>query len=950
MATSYLSQKYEPSAVSSNINLPLTLKVLEMKQGKYDTAKAQINQTLDQFGGLKAWRDIDNKYIASKLTDIRNNIETMGDVDLSRSGITDSIMGNIKQVAQDPFILNALEQTYKKKAYDIEAEKYKKEGKYADKNYAYGLYKAGAEDYLAGKTEKIGNLSYTPYTNYKEKLIKHAKEFAQQNGQEQLLQGNVQHGKYHTVDVYGKVVRKDELNAYLYNVLDDGDKAQLNIDAWDNFRAVPDNQAMSMAEEKTKSSLKTLETRQSEIKARLDSGEKTVEPILSQYKEAIEQKKAKINNKQFSKQDLYDDFMKGELDGIADAFDMNIITKKDVDNATFEELKFEDSQKKWALDFDLKLKTLKATEKTNQILQDQALGTKFDKPVTDDQAQEIPQDLLIKAKVRDGAITLKDELSKFDPEFAKYSEAEKFNYLVNLNLSNVAEAKNYPPGFSKKLKEFQQSQRALSNMTENVTKAYRETTTSSFNDMSKEAASGRTKLNLDAISEYAPMTANVLKNVKKSGQYFDFNNLSPDVRKSIQIELMNANLKQSPNVDDNVKRMAETSINTLLSSIKDKKVANSVKANVSRTKAEKGYFEEGLEGLKETGSFLYDIGAETLDASFRRPFETILEGSDYADKRFDERSKNRLNQDPEKMKGIFNILPYTAPFMFAKDLLKPILSEEENLQNIEARDLGGAENIGHRFQTQNQALSGSLKAYTDSVKKNLDFNYAFMFDSTNKAQKPIADLIEQTVINEDKGFDLAKDNNYSIQKVAEGYQIMFDTKEDGRQTVTVAKLPSALAGVVDASEDRWSDSIYNPLTDFTPVNVTAIKSTEETERRRDNIVNEYPDARYEPFIMDIERGIFKPIDEYIRQDVSKPIFEKNKDLIESFLGQQFRTETEVNPYGQLSSKIKYIDLDGKPKTKVMLHSFTEKNDALLNVEWYSKIDQIKKEALKSLEK
>ena len=700
---------------------------------------------------------------------------------------------------------------------------------------------------------------------------------------------------------------------------------------------------MSMAEEKAKSSLKTLETRQSEIKARLDSGEKTVEPILSQYKEAIEQKKSKINNKQFSKQDLYDDFMKGELDGIADAFDMNIITKKDVDNATFEELKFEDSQKKWALDFDLKLKTLKATEKTNQILQDQALGTKFDKPVTDDQAQEIPQDLLIKAKVRDGAITLKDELSKTDPEFAKYSEAEKFNYLVNLNLSNVAEAKNYPPGFSKKLKEFQQSQRALSNMTENVTKAYRETTTSSFNDMSKEVASGRTELDLDDISEYAPMTANVLKNVKKSGQYFDFNNLSPDVRKSIQIELMNANLKQSPNVDDNVKRMAETSINTLLSSIKDKKVANSVKANVSRTKAEKGYFEEIGAGFGELADSLVGAVSDLKDP-FIYGANLISEGKDYADE------QAKLNKprsiDYNKLSGLYNITPAGV----AENIFSPILSEEENLQNIEARDLGGAENIGHRFQTQNQALSGSLKAYTDSVKKNLDFNYAFMFDSTNKAQKPIADLIEQTVINEDKGFDLAKDNNYSIQKVAEGYQIMFDTKKDGRQTVTVAKLPSALAGVVDASEDRWTDSIYNPLTDFTPVNVTPIKSTEETERRRDNIVNEYPDARYEPFIMDIERGIFKPIDEYIRQDVSKPIFEKNKDLIESFLGQQFRTETEVNPYGQLSSKIKYIDLDGKPKTKVMLHSFTEKNDALLNVEWYSKIDAIKKEALKSLEK
>ena len=200
-----------------------------MKQGKYDTAKAQINQTLDQFGGLKVLRDDDNKYIASKLTDVRNNIETMGDVDLSRSGVTDSIMGNIKQVAQDPIILNALEQTYKKKAYDTEAEKYKKDGKYSDINYQDGLEQGDYINYMSGKTEKLGNLRYQEYVDVNSKLSKKAQDYVKLMGKKQLLQTTSD--AFSTTDTFGEVVTMQDIYKTLESELDEKDLAQLRINA-----------------------------------------------------------------------------------------------------------------------------------------------------------------------------------------------------------------------------------------------------------------------------------------------------------------------------------------------------------------------------------------------------------------------------------------------------------------------------------------------------------------------------------------------------------------------------------------------------------------------------------------------------------------------------------------------------------------------------------------------
>jgi hypothetical protein len=168
--SNYLSQEYRIVTPQSNVNIPLTDKVLNMRQGKYDANKALIDQTLATYADqLKGLRDIDNEYIATRLREVVDTVNQTGQVsDFSIGQNTDTILNSIRSVTKDPFVQSAVANRYAKAQYDNSYnEMCKKDpSKCNPINYEYGLYKAGFDKYMKGDLKDMGALNVTPYVDY----------------------------------------------------------------------------------------------------------------------------------------------------------------------------------------------------------------------------------------------------------------------------------------------------------------------------------------------------------------------------------------------------------------------------------------------------------------------------------------------------------------------------------------------------------------------------------------------------------------------------------------------------------------------------------------------------------------------------------------------------------------------------------------------------------------
>ncbi len=231
--SNYLSQPIKYAAPPTDANFELLSKVALMQQQKYDVNHQQIQATLDQFGAMKTLRPEDDAYIAAKLNDITTQANAMGG-NLANQSVSDSLMSKVKAAAQDPFILNAFEQTAKMSSYQKELAviKEKKPELYNDVNNSYALDQAGYADYMAGKTDKMGTLSYTAYTDYKKEF----KDFSENlDKYSNVVKTTRPGGDGYTYTQDGKYLSQEKIESMVGSLLSEGAKKQMQIDGWSHY-------------------------------------------------------------------------------------------------------------------------------------------------------------------------------------------------------------------------------------------------------------------------------------------------------------------------------------------------------------------------------------------------------------------------------------------------------------------------------------------------------------------------------------------------------------------------------------------------------------------------------------------------------------------------------------------------------------------------------------------
>ena len=230
--SSYLSQPYQAGQTPKYTDISIIDNTLSTLQNRYDTNKAIIDQTLAKFEMMKLARPQDDEYAAAKLMEAQSAIDaySQSNGDLSRNTTRDTMLSAFKSIYQDPIILNSLEQKSKLDKLNAEVSKRKEkgDGSYSDQNYSYSLYKGGVQDYMDGKTKKLGDLSYVPQANPQKELKDIADNIEKYDTE--IEKTWTDNGYIYTQK--GKVMSADKLKAIAESFLTDGAKKQLVVNGW----------------------------------------------------------------------------------------------------------------------------------------------------------------------------------------------------------------------------------------------------------------------------------------------------------------------------------------------------------------------------------------------------------------------------------------------------------------------------------------------------------------------------------------------------------------------------------------------------------------------------------------------------------------------------------------------------------------------------------------------
>lgn len=226
----YLSRPYQPSAPVSRGNINLDMTVLNTLQSRYDANKAIVDQAMSQYEMLKGLRPEDNSYIAAKVAEAKAQIDKFGNMRFEHKSSVDTVMSTLKNVLEDPIVKDAIQSRASYEQYNAEASKRreKNDGSYSDLNYQYGLYKGGFNDYMQGKSNKLGSMAYTPFTDYRKELKDIAENIDKYDTD--IKKSWSEGGYIYTRE--GKVITEDKIKNIAESFLTDGAKQQLTISGW----------------------------------------------------------------------------------------------------------------------------------------------------------------------------------------------------------------------------------------------------------------------------------------------------------------------------------------------------------------------------------------------------------------------------------------------------------------------------------------------------------------------------------------------------------------------------------------------------------------------------------------------------------------------------------------------------------------------------------------------
>lgn len=214
-------------------NLQLAIGVANTLQSRYDANKAAIDGVLAQYEGLRGLTDTDNAYIASQVSNVKNQINQLGSLNLAHNTGRDTILNNMKNVLKNPIVADILVSKNNVDSLNAEFKEIAKKDptKATQENLQFSLDEGGYYDYLNGKTKKVGSMTYRPFSDYKKKINDSIKEI-ESLSKDVVIQ--VPDGQGGMAQITRRNLTPEQVRQVAEASLDQHDKKQIEIDAWSN--------------------------------------------------------------------------------------------------------------------------------------------------------------------------------------------------------------------------------------------------------------------------------------------------------------------------------------------------------------------------------------------------------------------------------------------------------------------------------------------------------------------------------------------------------------------------------------------------------------------------------------------------------------------------------------------------------------------------------------------
>ena len=238
MASPY-SQPIQYKEREDQFNLPLLQQALGMRQEKYDYNRAKVQQTINNLAGLDLIRGVDQDYLYERLEKVVDTLNQDGSRDVSLDSQADYLSTYVSQVADDK-IVNAYYGTQSVRNIQSQAEAARESGEYSDDNYNYSMQDAMAwmANPEAGAAYR-GRTDYVPYADMNEAMLKSI----------QALQPSAyaiinERGQYEYYKEKGKILSEATVRSAAELTIKSDPKlmAQAKVNAWAQFKEVPDSE------------------------------------------------------------------------------------------------------------------------------------------------------------------------------------------------------------------------------------------------------------------------------------------------------------------------------------------------------------------------------------------------------------------------------------------------------------------------------------------------------------------------------------------------------------------------------------------------------------------------------------------------------------------------------------------------------------------------------------
>ena len=229
----YLSKPFDIQAPVERGNINFDVAILNNLQSKYDANKAIIDNTIAQYESLRGLTDLDNEYIAAQVSNIKNQVNKLGGLNLAHNTGRDTILNNLKNVMKDPIVTDILVSKANVDNYNTEVTKLKEKNpeKYNDANYQYGLKQGGYLDYLQGKVKKVGGMQYTAYNDLTEEHLKKLKTIKDLKGKRFIeLPDPNNPGQKIRKEIDG--LTNNEIQEYFGTIVSPDETNQMKINGW----------------------------------------------------------------------------------------------------------------------------------------------------------------------------------------------------------------------------------------------------------------------------------------------------------------------------------------------------------------------------------------------------------------------------------------------------------------------------------------------------------------------------------------------------------------------------------------------------------------------------------------------------------------------------------------------------------------------------------------------